>query len=361
MALAPRLILVASLASGCAMGIGSDDESTEAIDSGIEKTFDEGPFDDEDAPAADVLAPAMDARPVDGASPVVDATSPTDDPPPPVTDAPAVVDAGFDIGFDTGPACPAPRAECGGSCVDVTTSALHCGRCDNPCGTDAVCAAGRCVLLCETPRVACVGQCVDTGSDVANCGACGTRCGPDDRCISGMCVSPAPTGPDPGRQCATDAECGPGDCIMADTGWPGGYCTNPCRTNGDCGPSGVCYVEGGIAACLRGCTASGGCRDGYFCAPLSSAAGICVPRCTRNPAVRCGAFACNPSTEQCVPSCASSASCSAGSTCSRSACFCGAGTDCGANRRCIGGRCGCANDAACAPFGRCNVADGSCG
>lgn len=40
--------------------------------------------------------------------------------------------------------CAAPSAICGGACVDVRTSTVHCGACDHDCPIDATCSAGLC-------------------------------------------------------------------------------------------------------------------------------------------------------------------------------------------------------------------------
>lgn len=37
---------------------------------------------------------------------------------------------------------------CGDTCVDLTTSADHCGACDNPCAPTEICAAGTCEVSC---------------------------------------------------------------------------------------------------------------------------------------------------------------------------------------------------------------------
>lgn len=44
---------------------------------------------------------------------------------------------------EEGPACPAGRTACGGTCVDTADDPKHCGRCDRDCGP-TTCTGGRC-------------------------------------------------------------------------------------------------------------------------------------------------------------------------------------------------------------------------
>lgn len=80
-----------------------------------------------------------------------------DDPPTPMRRADAgdlgvdlAIDYGVDLGFDAGPC--APLLECGGACIDIATSPLHCGACDSPCTPPAnasgACLASACDFTC---------------------------------------------------------------------------------------------------------------------------------------------------------------------------------------------------------------------
>lgn len=327
------VLLVSAL--GCAEGSGLPDEPDNDAEPAKFPDLPETPVDD--VPTFPLVDRGGDSSPADaslagdagrtdggvGDRGAVVADQPVTDVPP-VMDVPLAMDVppvmdvppAMDVPVDRGPSCTAPMALCGGSCVDTRASALHCGRCDNPCAAGATCTGG-------------------------------------------TCVGPIPTGPDPGRACAANADCGPGDCLSAANGWSAGYCTNPCRSDADCGPTGTCYSEGAITLCIHTCTSHADCRAGYQCIALLRGGG-CFPRCSASPAARCGANRCNPITDLCESNCSSTAACSTNSTCSGGTCRCTATTDCGANRTCTRGFCGCANDAACAPFGRCNLATGGC-
>lgn len=84
-----------------------------------------------------------------------------------------------------------------------------------------------------------------------------------------------------GKGCAADKDCGNGMCLQVVQGSfgggameaPGGYCSQTCMTNADCGEGGTCSGAfagiGGIGAtagrCLKSCSSSTDCRDGYRC------------------------------------------------------------------------------------------------
>src|SRR4051812_44736942 len=65
-----------------------------------------------------------------------------------------------------------------------------------------------------------------------------------------------------GSRCEEAGDCGtaPYDC---DTGKPGGYCTKPCNSDGECPGDSICAGT----ACRRRCTSNETCRaeDGYVC------------------------------------------------------------------------------------------------
>jgi hypothetical protein len=52
-----------------------------------------------------------------------------------------------DGGTDTG--CAAPRAVCGGACVDVSSDPANCGACGQACGAAASCCGGACATSCS--------------------------------------------------------------------------------------------------------------------------------------------------------------------------------------------------------------------
>ena len=180
---------------------------------------------------------------------------------------------------------------CAHSCVDVRTSAAHCGQCGTSCGNapDAACCAGSCVL---------------TGSDIKSCGACGRVCafpGAVAVCAAGICkigmCSPgfddcdmdarngceASTGSDIkncggcGKQCNTpnaNALCVVGVCSVGSCN-PGfrncdGNAANGCEVNSqsdpvNCGACGAACAQlpNAMAGCMGGACVVGACNPGF--------------------------------------------------------------------------------------------------
>jgi len=62
---------------------------------------------------------------------------------------------------------------CGGTCVNLTTSSENCGACGTKCTGP--------LLGC------CKGTCTSFVSDESNCGSCGHKCGTGSTCTSGSC------------------------------------------------------------------------------------------------------------------------------------------------------------------------------
>ena len=79
-----------------------------------------------------------------------------------------------------------------------------------------------------------------------------------------------------GSRCTSPGQCGtmPFDCNTA--GFPGGYCTLACTTDGDCPLDALCAHD---HACRRKCSIASDCRsgEGYTCAPLTTSTSVCVP------------------------------------------------------------------------------------
>ncbi len=94
--------------------------------------------------------------------------------------------------------CPGGLTDCLGVCLDTSTAAEHCGRCNNACpgavGGEPRCEEGRCVDPCPGGQLACDGVCVHPAGDLGHCGACGNACpsavGGQARCEDGQCVDP---------------------------------------------------------------------------------------------------------------------------------------------------------------------------
>ena len=196
---------------------------------------------------------------------------------------------GKDTGMpnDTGgQSCNAGLEKCGGSCVNVTNNADHCGACGNSCG-DQPCENGQCVTQpddCTKPGSSCQGfTYCDLGS-----GECKPGCGDDDQCgpnsscdigtrdctcdagfhdCNGQCLSdsspnscgsrcsPCPSDPNGSATCAVGTcglscqngykNCG-GQCASCPAGGPGS--TTTCN-----GSQCVTACKTGYITCSSGC------------------------------------------------------------------------------------------------------------
>ncbi len=338
---------------------------------------------------------AVDDRPPDGLEAVADVGSEA-----------ASLDAALDSPADgaDGAACPPGRTliagvcmcgvgitECRGECVDTNRSVLHCGGCGRACrgdencrdgvceraagdggadarpdvcssmtptnccgvvcptppGTEAVCAAGFCVMQCAAGRENCDGTfengCeVNTTSDLAHCGVCYRRCSAAN--ASATCTAGV---------CRVD-RCLPGfaDC----DGAAGNGCETETSANqNNCGRCGL--------RCLNGQTCvAGSCVGEILCTPpeVRCGAGCVDPRGDRNNCGACGSRCPTPAgaTVACVAGSCTVTTCAAASDgqadCDRdpangceanlnNSINCGAcGTVCGTNRWCAPGRvCAC--------------------
>ena len=145
--------------------------------------------------------------------------------------------------------CPGGQINCGGICVDPTTSAANCGATGacgaggngSPgavCGAGKVCTAGVCQASCQAPLIACSGSCVDPRFDPGHCNGC----------------APCPAVPNATNFCANSA-CGIASCapdFLNCNGTVADGCeVNRLTDNNNCGGCGV-VCSGGTPVCAGG-------------------------------------------------------------------------------------------------------------
>jgi hypothetical protein len=168
---------------------------------------------------------------------------------------------------------------CGGECVDLTASNVHCGACDSPCAAGSSCAGGACRLDCSGSALSCAGECIDRLSDPDHCGSCEGVCVDPQVCAAGTCADACPTGTTScGRGCADTQSsidhCGACDQPCANLEWcVVGVCQeSPCAfgdlfCDGSCVPNSEDHCGGCDTACDPGFTC---------CERLFEAGKICV-------------------------------------------------------------------------------------
>lgn len=192
--------------------------------------------------------------------------------------------------------CTGPYLECDGACVDARTNSSHCGECDNACSAGTPCFGGDCG--CPDDTLLCTGRCVDPSSDNAHCGACDSPCAADELCVSGGCVPAANGCPltdceggcvdtqnsvahcgGCGEQCAAGQRCSEGECecVEADKVRCGTRCADLQKDAAHCGE------------CGNPCTDGYPCTDGACACPEGETLcdGACVD--TESSALHCGA------------------------------------------------------------------------
>lgn len=193
-----------------------------------------------------------------------------------------------------GRACAAD-ADCkGGQCATVTPlgSKFPGNYCTGRCHEDAECGeGGRCIAAAGSAEA---GSCYASCATDADCDRRGYRC--TSMAGAGTCF-PAP---DPlpdntaGKACEDDAACGGGEATCAKeipfgtlsayelVPAPGGYCTQRCSRDSECGAGAQCISSGPRGGmCLGNCREMSDCREGYTCIPhgrdLDETAKICAP------------------------------------------------------------------------------------
>ena len=163
-----------------------------------------------------------------------------------VVDA-AVIDGGAMIG------CPIGTIACRGACVDPSSDAAHCGRCENACPANETCQQGTCAA-CPSGRSFCAGICCPSGQACGSDGRCapcpsmqgfcnGVCCPESQVCRPGGGCSACPAGQAfcDGMCCPASQVCQAGACMPCAPGRP--YCNGVC-----CPDSQVCQ-GGRCAAC----------------------------------------------------------------------------------------------------------------
>lgn len=141
------LVTAPTLAIGC--GSSADGTATplapSSVDAGHHADTGAGGTDNQDGIDGSAGAGDFDA------SPGLDAGHDADANTPDVvgSDADGADTGSADAPWDSGESCPQNQTDCGSGCVDLQTSADHCGSCGHACGPDQACLSGGCVASCQ--------------------------------------------------------------------------------------------------------------------------------------------------------------------------------------------------------------------
>jgi hypothetical protein len=188
--------------------------------------------------------------------------------------------------------CPEGQSLCSGVCIDVNTSADHCGACGVECAAGDACVAGACqnMTACGAGESMCGDSCVNTSNDSAHCGGCNNSCGSGAVCQAGSCA------------------CGSADLTYCGTSCVNtmsdeqncGACLNACDAGDTC-VEGVCRQERGEACNNLDDDLDGivdeGANGGPYTEPCDSSCGSGVRDCNQGQLTACSAPM--PSTEVC--------------------------------------------------------------
>ena len=92
------------------------------------------------------------------------------------------------VGEASAAECLAPRAECGGVCVNPMTDPSNCSACGQACEPGQYCSEGACSDGCTGSLTACGQSCVNPLGDPEHCGQCDRVCWTGLSCVQGACV-----------------------------------------------------------------------------------------------------------------------------------------------------------------------------
>jgi len=162
-----------------------------------------------------------------------------------------------------------PSRCCSGKCVDVQSSAAHCGLCGNVCsGANgaARCTAGACAISCSSGfgdcnQLAKDGCEIELTSAVDHCGGCGTAC--QSANASHVCER---------SQCLqSGCKSGFGDCNGTDTDGCEVDLKSAIDHCGGCGKK--CAIADGVGLCTQSTCTVAACNLGFGDCDLATATG----------------------------------------------------------------------------------------
>lgn len=183
--------------------------------------------------------------------------------------------------------CSPNMTLCGTECVNTTSDANHCGRCDTTCtlpNATASCQAGGCRIATCAPGFADCDRVASNGCETplntsSNCGACGAVCNlphADELCTAGTCQ-------------VQTCEPGYANC----DGSPVNGCETKLGTTANCSACGAaCNLANAAEACVDGACQVLTCEPGYANCDGSPSTGCEVHLGTLTDCASCG-DACN--------------------------------------------------------------------
>jgi hypothetical protein len=156
-----------------------------------------------------------------------------------------------------------------GTCIDIATDKLNCGRCGHACAWNETCLGGTCArvkgstcgsIVCPAGASCCpsgsgsgqTATCRDLKSDDGNCGQCGKKCLAYEACVQGACK--------PRHSAPCDWTCPAGTACCWWNGFS--YCLDVLGSDQHCG------------ACDIACDANSHCNQGE-CVPWWETVDMC--------------------------------------------------------------------------------------